>query len=274
VAVTPRRLRYLRLEPAEPVGEAPWGITELRVYEATAEPPAAPTRMDGGDGLVARLRAQGLSRLLADPVASARVARATHGAVTTLIANGVVDNHGAAPPAWLASPVRLRARDGLLVPVEDAPEFRERLETAGVELSAEPLGTHVLFRILGPFASAAPCRRAERRGAAVDPDGDRLVLEADLRAETLVSGLKLRHPVPALSIREVTLSNDGRTWRPADGARAVQDWAWAGRTLFGVSDGALEVVFSPARARHVRVAVTRAGSASLGILCVRGTRAR
>ena len=109
VVVTPRRLRYLRLEPAEPVGEAPWGITELRVYEEIAEPPAAPARVDGRDGLVARLRAQGVSRLLADPVASARVARATQGAVTTLIANGVVDNHGAAPPVWLARPVRLRA---------------------------------------------------------------------------------------------------------------------------------------------------------------------
>ena len=277
VVVTPRRLRYLRLEPAEPVGEAPWGITELRVYEETAEPPAAPTRVDGRDGLAARLRAQGVSRLLADPVASARVARATQGAVRTLIANGVVDNHGAAPPAWLARPVRLRARDGLLVPVEDAPELRERLEAAGVELSAEPLGTHVLFRILRPFASAAPCQRPERRAAAVDPgDGDRLVLEAELRADTLVSGLKLRHPVPApgLTIREVTLSHDGRTWRPADGPRAVHDWGWAGRTLFAVSDGALEVVFGPARARHVRVAVTRAGSASLAVLCVRGTPAR
>ncbi len=277
VVVTPRRLRYLRLEPAEPVGEAPWGITELRAYEEIAEPPAAPARVDGGDGLAARLRAQGVNRLLADPVASARVARATQGAVTTLIANGVVDNHGAAPPAWLARPIRLRARDGLLVPVEDAPELRERLEAAGVELSAEPLGTHVLFRILRPFASVAPCQRPERRAAAVDPgDGDRLVLEAELRAETLVSGLKLRHPVPApgLTIREVALSDDGRTWRPADGARAVQDWGWAGRTLFAVSDGAMEVVFGSARARHVRVAVTRAGSASLAVLCVRGTPVR
>ncbi len=277
VVVTPRRLRYLRLEPAEPVGEAPWGLTELRVYEETAEPPAAPTRVDGGDGLVARLRAQGVSRLLADPVASARVARATQGAVTTLIANGVVDNHGAAPPVWLARPVRLRAHDGLLVPVEDAPELRERLAAAGVELSAEPLGTHVLFRIFRPFASTASCQRPERRAAAVDPgDGDRLVLEAELRTEMLVSGLKLRHPVPApgLTIREVTLSHDGRTWQPAEGPRAVHDWGWAGRTLFAVSDGALEIVFGPARARHVRVAVTRAGSASLAVLCVRGTPAR
>jgi hypothetical protein len=161
--------------------------------------------------------------------------------------------------------------------VEDAGELRERLKAAGVELSAEPLGTHVLFRILRPLASAAPCQRPERRAAVGNPDdGDRLVLEAELRAETLVSGLKLRHPVPApgLTILEVALSSDGRTWRLADGARAVQDWGWAGRTLFAVSDGALEVVFGPARARHVRVAVTRAGSATFAVLCVRGTPAR
>jgi 4-amino-4-deoxy-L-arabinose transferase-like glycosyltransferase len=277
VAVSPRRLRYLRLEPTEPVGEAPWGITELRVYEETLEPPAAPTRVDGGDGLVARLRAQGVSRLLADPVASARVARATQGAVATLVANGVVDNHGAAPPAWLARPVRLRAHDGLLVPVEDAPELQERLEAAGLELFTEPLGAHVLFRVLKPFASTAPCQRPSRRAAAMDAGGgDRVVLEADLPEEALVSGLKFRHPVPApeLSILEVTLSRDGRTWQSADGGRTVPDWAWAGRTLFAVSDGAMELVFGSAPARHVRVAVTRAGSASLAVLCVRGTPAR
>ena len=36
----------------------------------------------------------------------------------------------------------------------------------------------------------------------------------------------------------------------------------------------MEVVFDSARARHVRVAVTRAGSVNLAVLCVRGTPAR
>jgi hypothetical protein len=136
----------------------------------------------------------------------------------------------------------------------------------------------VLFRLGGPFASAAPCQRTDQRSAAATPrDGDRLVLEATLQAETLVSGLRLRHPVPApgLAIREVTLSDDGRIWRPAEGARRIQDWGWAGRTLFAVSDGAMEVVFGPARARHVRVtAVTPADRESLAILCIRGLPTR
>ena len=273
VAVRPRRLRYLRLEPADFVGAAPWGITEVRVYEETAEPPAPLMETDGEDGLVALLRARGIRRLLADPVVSARVDRATRGAVRTLPANGVVDNHGGAPPMWLARPVRVRPDDGLLVPAEDAPELRERLEVAGVDLSQESLGPHVLFRLVGPFASAAPCRRPDRRSTAATPgDEDRLLLEAALPAGLLVSGLRLRYPLPAsgLAIREIALSDDGRTWRPADGARRVHDWGWAGRTLFAVPDGVMEVVFGPARARHVRVTVTRADLASLAILCVRG----
>ena len=278
VSVAPRRFRHLRLEPAEPVGEAPWGIAELRVYEETAEMPVTTTRVGGEDGLVARLRAHGVRRLLADPVASARVARATRGAVATLVANGVVDNHGAAPPAWLARPVRFRAHDALLVPVEDAPELRERLEAASVELLAEPIGDHALLRILKPLAATAPCQRPGRRGTAMDATGgDRLVLEADLRDDMLVSGLRLRHPGPAplgLTILDVTLSRDGGTWRAAGEMRMVPEWAWAGRTLFASSDGEVEVVFEPAPARRVRVALTRAGGASPAVVCVRGTPTR
>jgi hypothetical protein len=278
VALPPRRLRYLRLEPAEPVGEAPWGVAELQVYEETAEAPTGSTGGDGVDALVARLRAQGVGRLLADPVVSARVDRATQGAVATLVANGVVDNHGAAPPAWLAHHVRLRVHDGLLVPAEEATELRERLEAAGVQLLAESVGAHTLVRVLAPLTSTAPCQRPDRRAAAPDSgDGDRLVLEAELGQEALLSGLRFRHPpAPASTpkLLRVTLSGDGRTWRPADGARVVPEWAWAGRTLFAVSDGLTEVVFHPAPARAVRVAVSRAGSANLAVLCVRGTPVR
>ena len=103
------------------------------------------------------------SRLLADPVASARVARATRGAVTTLVANGVVDNHGTSPPELLARPVRLRGRDTVLVPIEDVPDLRQRLDAAGARHVTEPLGDHVLVRVLAPLASTAPCHVPVRR---------------------------------------------------------------------------------------------------------------
>jgi 4-amino-4-deoxy-L-arabinose transferase-like glycosyltransferase len=278
LVLTPRRLRYLRLEPAEPVGEAPWGVAELQVYQETGEAPASPMAVNGVHGLVARLRARGVDRLLADPVVSARVARAMQGAVATLVANGVVDNHGAAPPAWLTHPVRLRAHDGLLVPAEDAPELRERLEAVGMQFLAEPLGAHTLFRVLAPLTSTAPCQRPGRRAAGPESGGgDRLVLEAGLGDETLLSGVRFRHPPEPASgpkVLQVTLSGDGRAWRPADGARVVPEWAWAGRTLFAVSDGVTEVVFVPTPARAVRVAVAQADPADFAVLCVRGTRVR
>jgi hypothetical protein len=276
VATTPRPLRHLRLEAAEPERRARWAIAELHVYEEAAQAPAGPRGMAGVDALLARLRAHGIDRLLADPVVSARVARATGGAVATLVANGVVDNHGAAPPPWLARPVRLRARDALLVPAEDAAELRERLEAAGVELHAEPLGANVLVRVLAPLGSPAACQRPGRRTASpASGAAGGFVMEAWLDDEALVSGLTFRHPpVPerTLGVLEVGLSRGDGVWTPAGGARVVPAWAWAGRTLFAVADGTTEVVFGPARARAVRVTVAATGPSGLAVLCVRGTR--
>ena len=276
LVVRPRPLRYLRVEPGEAVGKAPWGVAELQVYETLAEEPPS-----GGSvgALVERLRAQGIDRLLADPVVSARVSRATSGAVSTLAANGVVDNHGAAPPEWLARPIRLRARDGLLVPIEDVPELRQRLEAAGTRYVAEPLGDHALLRLVAPLMSTAPCLptpdRAITREPTADGSGPRVTVSATLRDETLVSGARLwlsAEPISELPMVEAAVSPDGRAWQPAAGARAVPKWGWAGRTLFAAaSDGLVEVVFDPVPARHVRVVIT----SSVGeprILCVRGTR--
>jgi type IV secretory pathway TrbD component len=275
LVLTPRPLRYLRVEPAEPVGPAPWGVAELQVYEATREAP--PDRVDTGR-LVERLRAHGVNRLLADPVVSARVTRATRGAVSTLIANGVVDNHGAAPPEWLATPVRLRAHDGLFVPVEDLPELRERLQAAGVRYGDETLGDHVLIRALTPLASTAPCRPAARRAAtqkpAVDGSGRGVVMDATLGDETLVSGIRLWHPAKpgaAIPAVQVAVSRDGQAWQTADGGRAVPQWGWAGRTLFAAPDRLLEVVLVATLARHVRVVVS-SDAVEPRLLCVRGTR--
>ena len=278
VAMAPRPLRYLRLEPVRPARGAPWGVTELQVYEEAGEAPAGPAATAGVDDLLARLRAHGIDRLLADPVISARVARATEGRVATLVANGVVDNHGAAPPPWLARPVRLRARDALLVPAEEAPDLRGRLDAAGAEALAEPVGSHVLVRVLAPLDSPAPCRRQSRRAVTPAPDGeDRHVLEASLEQEALVSGIAFQHPpVSARTLRvlEVTMSRAGKTWEPVARARVVPAWGWAGRTLFAATEGVTEVVFPSAAARAVRLTVAGAGSADLRMLCVRGTPSR
>jgi hypothetical protein len=231
--------------------------------------------MVGVDDLLRRLRAHGIERLLADPIVSARVARATEGRVATLVANGVVDNHGAAPPPWLARSVRLRARDALLVPAEEVSDLRERLDGAGAEILAEPLGSHVLVRVLAPLDSPAPCQRQSRRALTPSPDGqDRHVLEASLEEEALVSGIAFRHPpVPAGALRvlEVALSRAaGTAWEPAAGARMVPGWGWAGRTLFAASTGVSEVVFPSSPASAVRLTVAGAASAELRVLCVRG----
>ena len=167
LVVSPRRLRYVRVEPDEPVGNAPWGVAELQIYQVEDSAPPAPFRVEA---LVERLAEHQIERLLADPVASARVDRATGSAVSTLVANGVVDNHGAAPPAWLARPLRLRAGDALLVPLEDVPELRERLERSGTRYLAEPIGDHALIRILEPLVSTASCVNPTGRSISREPE--------------------------------------------------------------------------------------------------------
>jgi 4-amino-4-deoxy-L-arabinose transferase-like glycosyltransferase len=275
LAGPPRPLRYLRVEPADGSRRIPWGVTELQVYEVVSESP--PARVST-QGLVDYLSAHGLDRLFADPVWSARVSRATRGAVSTLIANGVVDNHGAAPPEWLAGPVRLRARDGLLVPLEDLPELRERLEAAGARWGHELLGDHALVRVLAPLASTAPCRPAARRATGRPPasagTGQRIVLEAALAEETLVSGMRLWNPAEPgarLPAVQVAVSQDGQAWQTVESGRAVPQWGWAGRTLFAASDRLVEVSLDAVPARHVRVTAS-VGAEEPRLLCVRGAR--
>jgi hypothetical protein len=275
LAGPPRSLRYLRIEPAEGLRSAPWGVTELQVYEAVPE--SRPGRVSTQE-LVDHLSADGLDRLFADPVWSARVSRATRGAVSTLIANGVVDNHGAAPPEWLAGPVRLRARDGLLVPLEDLPELRERLEAAGARYVYAPLGDHALVRVLAPLASTAPCRAAAGRATGRPPasagTGQRVVLEAALAEEMLVFGMRLWNPAEPearLPSVQVAVSHDGQAWQTVESGRAVPQWGWAGRTLFVASDRLVEVSLDAVPARHVRV-TARVGAEEPRLLCVRGTR--
>jgi hypothetical protein len=199
--------------------------------------------------------------------------------VSTLPANGVVDNHGAAPPQWLARPIRLRARDGLLVPIEDWPDLQARLYAAGTRYAAEPLGSHALVRVLGPLAATAECRPAARRAVTREPAGDgsesRVTVDAALRDETLVSGARLwlapgrNSGLPRV---EAAVSQDGQAWQPAASVRAVPEWGWAGRTLFAAPDRLVEVVLDPVRARHLRMKITARGGEPR-LMCVRGTPA-
>jgi hypothetical protein len=266
----PRPLRYVRIEPAEPVGDEPWGLVELVAYELADA--AALERLDI-NRLVERVRSHGIQRLLADPVASARVHQATGGAIATLVANGVVDNHGAAPPAWLARPIRLRQDDALLVPVEDLPELRERFERTATRFVAEPLGEHTLIRVLGPLVSTASCVVPSGRSISRQPEiGGRVLrttLEATLPAEQVISTVRLWHPTSPDPTRvQVAVSREGEAWLPVQGSRLIPSWGWAGRTLFLAWSPFLEVALPPTPGRQVRVVVT-SDDEHLRILCIR-----
>jgi hypothetical protein len=270
LALTPQPLRYVLVEPAEPVGNARWGVTEIEAYELANAAPPDPVDVDR---LVERLLSLGIQRLLADPVASARVHLTTRGAIATLVANGVVDNHGAAPPAWLAQPIRLRLGDALLVPVEDVPELRERLERSGTRYLAEPIGDHALIRILEPLVSTASCVNPTGRSISREPEiGGRVLrttLEATFPAEQDIAGIRLWHPTsPGPPGVQVAVSRDGQVWQPVQGGRLVPSWGWAGRTLFSTWNPFLEVVLNPTPARRVRVVVT-SDDEHLRIICVR-----
>ncbi len=271
LVVSSRLLRYVRIEPEEPVGDAPWGISELHVYGPDSAGPPPPVSVEA---LLGWLRGHEIQRLLADPVVSARVDRATGGAVTTLIANGALDNHGEAPPGWLARPLRLRAGDALLVPTEDVPELRDRLEAAHTQFLVDTIAGHAFVRVVAPLAAPAPCIRPNGRAVSREPgrqgSASRVTLEARLEDEALVSGVRLWHPTaPGPTAVQVAASRDGRAWQPVAAARVVPAWGWAGRTLFTAWDPLAEVVFDPASARHVRVTVT-SDAEDVRILCVRG----
>jgi len=277
----PHRVRYLRFAPADPNAGEAWGIAELYVYE------------DGGSGssedpdsgtLTAVLRARGLTRLLADPAISARVAWATRGAIGTLPSNAFLDSHGRyLPPARLADGVRLRSTDGLLVPVEDAEDLRVRLGAAGVRFGEEPLEHHVLFHGLSPLVPPLPCRRTTWRLVTTVTDEDdkraRYVVEARLQGAQRVVGVRVEHPAPSSRLvppPTVEVSNDGRTWRRVDGIRRLDEWGWAGRTLFKLTGGAEELALPATPAGYVRVETELpvAGEGAITRLCVRGERLR
>jgi hypothetical protein len=275
LATPPEPVRYLRVRPAEPGAIGAGMVGELHAYEALERPPAE--AVDVG-ALVRVLRARGVTRLLADPVVSARVLLATKGAVATLPANGALNSHGVSPPRRLYARLRFRETDAALVPAEDAGDLLARLESAGLPVTSEPIGPSVLVQPAGPLPRSARCQPTEWRVTAEVPEaagrGTRYAVEGRLTEPTRLAAIRLEHPPVStrhVAILRVGLSDDGRTWRALDGARRLTEWAWAGLTLFAMSGGASELAMGGQAARAVRVEVRMPyrGAAAITALCVR-----
>ncbi len=277
LVTAPRSARYLRIRPAEPGSVGVGMVGELFVYEAVDQPVQEGPDVDA---LLRAIRARGVTRLLADPVVSARVTLVTKGAVATLPANGVLNSHGFSPPTHLYARLRLRETDAALVAAEDATELRERFEAAGVPVTSEPIGPAVLFQLAGPLVTSGRCRPLDWRVASETPEPDgrsaRYVVEGRLPELTRLATIRLEHPRVSTryaAILGVGLSDDGGTWRTVDGARPVAEWAWAGRTLFTFSGGATELALGerPGRAVRVEVWLPYRGEGAITSLCVRGS---
>jgi hypothetical protein len=274
LVISPRPVRYLRVGPVEAGSIGVGMVGELFAYEAADPPPPGAS----ADALLDRLRARGVTRVLADPVHSARIALATHGAVATMPANGVLNSHGLAPPTYLYARFRLRETDAFLVPAEDAEELRERLKAAALAVTAESVGPYVLFQLVGPLVTSVRCRPTEWRvtGETPEPDGRsaRYVVEGSLPTSARLVTIRLEHP--RVSTRHTTIlgvgvSDDGGAWRAVSEVRPVPEWAWAGRTLFTFASGVSELAVSGVSARAVRLEVRLPfrGEGAITSLCVR-----
>jgi 4-amino-4-deoxy-L-arabinose transferase-like glycosyltransferase len=280
LVLSPRPVRYLSVRPVEAASVGAGMVGELFVYEAAD---GLPAEGPGLETLLPRLRARGVRRLLADPVVSARIALATNGQVRTIPANGVLNNHGLAPPTLLYARLRLRATDAALVPAEDADELRERLRTSGVQVTPEALGAYVLFQPAGPLPTSARCRAASWRVTRETPEADgrssRYVVEGRLEARMRVAAIRLQHPLVSshdTALLALEVSEDEGTWRPVSDVRSVPEWAWAGRTLFTFASGASEIALAgvPARAVRLEVRLPFRGEGAITSLCVRAEPAR
>jgi hypothetical protein len=275
LVIRPRPVQFLRVRTMQPGPVGVGMVAELFAYELLAGAPGEGLDLDA---VLRALRDRRVTRLLADPVVSARVALATKEAVTALPANGVLNNHGFSPPMQVFSRVRLRETDAMMVSVEDAGDLHERLAAAGVRFASEPFGAYVLFQPVGPQPAASRCRPTDWRVAATIPDADgrgaRYVVEARLRQPTRIAALRLEHPRVSTryaSVPGVGLSADGRSWRSVDGPRLVPEWAWAGRTLFEISGGATEVAVdgAPGGAVRIELQLPYRGPGAVTAFCVR-----
>lgn len=276
LGMAPRPIRYLRVRPAEPDSIGVGMVGELYAYEAVDRPEE--TRLDL-DALLRVVRARGVTRLLADPVVSARVDLATKGAIATVPANGVLNSHGVSPPPSLFARLRLHESDAALVPAEDAGDVLERLAAAGLSVASEPIGRYVLVQPVGPLPPSARCRPTDWRVTAEipdpDPRGARYVVEGRLRERTPIAAIRLEHPLVSTrhaTVLSVAISDGGEAWRPVERVRPMAEWVWAGRTLFTFSGGASELAVGGATGGAVRVEVRLPyrGQGAITSLCVRG----
>jgi hypothetical protein len=275
LVVSSRPVRYLRIRPLEPGSVGVGMVGELYAYEAAD---ALPQKDLDLDALLRTLHGHGATRLLADPVVSARVAMATRETIATLPANGALNSHGFTPPMQLYARVRLRESDAALVPAEDAADLQDRLAAAGLRATVESLGPYVLVQATEPLVAATRCRPADWRvtGEIPDPDlkGARFVVEGRWPWAMRVGAVRLEHPRVssrnALILR-VGLADDGGPWHTVKDVRPVPEWAWAGRTLFTFSGGATELALGGRSGRAVRIEVhlPYRGPGAITSLCAR-----
>ena len=274
LVIAPQTVRYLRVRPAEPGSVGVGMVGELFAYEALDAPAAGEADMAA---LLRLLQTRGVTRLLADPVVSARVALATGEAVATLPANGTLNSHGFAPPAPLFARLRLRATDAGLVMAEDADDLRVRLASAGISVAAEPMGPYVLFQQVGPRSrqpAAGPPTGASRPRPPSRTAGARATWSRGASRPPRASPPSgSSTPGSRLATRRSRGSRCPTTARPGGRStpRPLGEWAWAGRTLFAFASGISELVLDGASGRAVRVEVRLLyrGAGAIGSLCVR-----
>src|SRR5262249_4578603 len=125
-------------------------------------------------------------------------------------------------------------------------------------------GDAVLFHDLAPVAPDARCRRVEWRIAGDDAmpvQGGLLTTVVEARTPNRGGVVGVRIDPPARSsghaaLGPVAVPGDRQAAQPVPGARRVDQWGWAGRTLFRDSAAFVELQLPPTSTRHIRVELT------------------
>ncbi len=273
--------RFLRLTLTHASDRFWWTIRELFVYAPAEVVEPELTTAE----LAAVLARRGVRVLYADHSPSARLALAVPG-LHTLPANLLVDPYGwDQPDPNTLDRVRWRRGAAALVPSASAEAFEAQARAAGLGVTREALGNHILFTYAPPppFPPLVPLPRAgltvsasrhsEEAALAVDADprtrwathhpqtpGDWFAIT--LPAPTRLTGVRLSsaptpHDFPRGLVVET--SPDGARWeRQAVALRTDGMLRWGGTHLLhdGVATLTLTLTFPPTEARALRLTLT------------------